>query len=46
MLRPNARGKITNGMRMRASLSRFFFEDRIAPVNETEYQAALEHAHH
>jgi ubiquinol-cytochrome c reductase cytochrome b subunit len=28
MLRPNARGKITVGQRVRASLSRWFFEDR------------------
>ena len=46
MLRPNPQGKITTGMRLRASLSRFFFEDRIAPVTQEEYKLALEHAHH
>ena len=34
MIRPNARGKITVGQRVRASLSRWFFEDRIAPVTQ------------
>ena len=46
MLRPNPQGKITGGMRMRASMSRFFFEDRIAPVSQEEYKQALEHTHH
>jgi len=46
MLRPNARGRITAGMRNRAAWSRFFFEDRVAPVSPTEYQHALEHSHH
>ncbi len=46
MLRPNDQGKITAGMRMRANLSRFFFEDRIAPVSKEEYKEALEHSHH
>jgi ubiquinol-cytochrome c reductase cytochrome b subunit len=46
MLRPNPQGKITGGMRLRASMSRFFFEDRIAPVSQEEYKQALEHAHH
>ena len=41
-LRPNARGKITVASRVRASLSRFYFEDRIAPVTTKE----LESAHH
>ncbi|WP_136707033.1 cytochrome bc complex cytochrome b subunit [Agromyces sp. H66] len=40
MLRPNARGKITAGQRLRASLSRWFFEDRIAPVTRGELEAA------
>ena len=31
MLRPNAKGKITVGQRLRSALSRWFFEDRIAP---------------
>jgi ubiquinol-cytochrome c reductase cytochrome b subunit len=45
-LKPNPVGKITAGQRLRVSLSRFFFEDRIAPVTPTEYQAALEHSSH
>lgn len=45
MLRPNARGKITGGQRVRAALSRWFFEDRIAPVTRGELEAA-HHAHH
>ncbi|RLP82805.1 ubiquinol-cytochrome c reductase cytochrome b subunit [Mycetocola lacteus] len=36
MLRPNAQGKITGSMRLRAAMSRWFFEDRIAPVTQTE----------
>jgi ubiquinol-cytochrome c reductase cytochrome b subunit len=38
-LRPNSRGKITIGARMRASVSRFYFEDRIAPVVEKELES-------
>jgi ubiquinol-cytochrome c reductase cytochrome b subunit len=40
MIRPNDDGKITVAQRMRAGLSRWFFEDRIAPVtlNELESQ--------
>jgi ubiquinol-cytochrome c reductase cytochrome b subunit len=46
MVRPNERGKITGSMRRRAAVSRFFFEDRIAPVTKTEYKEALEHVNH
>jgi ubiquinol-cytochrome c reductase cytochrome b subunit len=45
-LKPNPKGKITAGARVRVSLSRFFFEDRIAPVTQTELKEALEHAQH
>ncbi|MCX6494869.1 MAG: ubiquinol-cytochrome c reductase cytochrome b subunit [Actinobacteria bacterium] len=45
-LKPNPKGKITAGARVRVSLSRFFFEDRIAPVTQTEFKEALEHAQH
>jgi ubiquinol-cytochrome c reductase cytochrome b subunit len=38
-LRPNARGKITIGARMRSSVSRFYFEDRIAPVTTKELES-------
>ncbi|TFC52628.1 ubiquinol-cytochrome c reductase cytochrome b subunit [Cryobacterium sp. TMT1-21] len=40
MIRPNADGKITVGQKARAGLSRWFFEDRIAPVNNTELEQA------
>ena len=39
MIRPNARGKITVGQRVRASISRWFFEDRIAPVSKGELES-------
>lgn len=45
MIRPNARGKITVGQRMRASLSRWFFEDRIAPVSKGELESGHD-GHH
>ena len=44
LARPNAQGKITLGARVRAGLSRFYFEDRIAPVTQGELDAA--HHHH
>jgi len=46
MIRPNSRGKITIGQRMRAGLSRWFFEDRIAPVTKGELEAAHHSSHH
>lgn len=45
MLRPNAQGKITMGERTRAGLSRWFFEDRIAPASQTEIEASHEEGH-
>jgi Cytochrome b subunit of the bc complex len=44
MLRPNSRGKITGANRMRAGLSRWFFEDRIHPVSQREIEDG--HGHH
>ncbi len=44
-LRPNTRGTITFGERLRARLSHWFFEDRIAPVSGTEIEAAREDNH-
>ncbi|HEY9424599.1 MAG TPA: ubiquinol-cytochrome c reductase cytochrome b subunit [Microterricola sp.] len=38
MIRPNAKGKITAGQHLRAALSRWFFEDRIAPVSKAEIE--------
>jgi ubiquinol-cytochrome c reductase cytochrome b subunit len=42
MIRPNANGQITPVQRVRASMSAFFFEDRIAPVKRSE----IESSHH
>ncbi|WP_428846103.1 cytochrome bc1 complex cytochrome b subunit [Microcella sp.] len=39
MVRPNDQGKITVNQRVRASLSRWFFEDRIAPVTQNELES-------
>jgi ubiquinol-cytochrome c reductase cytochrome b subunit len=44
MARPNAQGKITISARIRAVLSRVYFEDRIAPVTPSEI-AAQHHDH-
>ena len=40
MIRPNDEGKITTGQRVRASASRWFFEDRIAPVTHSEIEGS------
>ena len=45
MVRPNGKGKITVATRIRAALSRFYFEDRIAPVTQTELNEAQSHSH-
>ncbi|WP_270240503.1 cytochrome b [Kocuria marina] len=42
--RANAKGKVTASEKMRGGLSRFFFEDRVAPVTPAELEAA--HGHH
>ena len=39
MIRPNKQGRITVAQRVRAVLSRWFFEDRIAPVTKSEIEA-------
>ncbi len=44
MLRPNKNGKITVRARLRAAISRWFFEDRIAPVTKSEIEAS-KHGH-
>ncbi|MEO6827294.1 MAG: cytochrome bc complex cytochrome b subunit [Microbacteriaceae bacterium] len=44
MLRPNSSGKITGAERLRAALSRWFFEDRIEPP--TQHQLTEGHGHH
>ena len=43
MIRPNKQGKITMGNRMRASLSRWFFEDRIVPPTKGELESGHDH---
>ena len=45
MIRPNAKGKITQTERLRARMSHWFFEDRIAPVTRTELERQS-HDHH
>ncbi|MCC6854620.1 MAG: ubiquinol-cytochrome c reductase cytochrome b subunit [Microbacteriaceae bacterium] len=40
MLRPDAKGRITFGQRLRAVASGWFFEDRIEPVTSTEIERA------
>jgi ubiquinol-cytochrome c reductase cytochrome b subunit len=40
MLRPNAQGQITMVERVRSTMSRWFFEDRIAPVSKGELEAS------
>ena len=39
MVRPDARGRITARQRVRASMSRWFFEDRISPVTQRELES-------
>jgi ubiquinol-cytochrome c reductase cytochrome b subunit len=46
MIRPDSRGRITVGQRVRASMSRWFFEDRIAPPTRTEIEASHHHEDH
>ncbi|MCW4384494.1 cytochrome bc complex cytochrome b subunit [Salinibacterium sp. SYSU T00001] len=43
MIRPNDQGRITLGMRMRAALSRWFFEDRISPATKGELEQGGHH---
>lgn len=43
MVRPNEQGKITNGRRLRAAFSRWFFEDRIVPVTKGELEQRKHH---
>ena len=42
---PNKKGKITVGSRLRAAVSRLYFEDRITPVTQTELNEAQSHDH-
>ena len=45
LARPNAQGKITVGIRIRAAMSKFYFEDRISPATQTEIDEAAHHNH-
>jgi len=44
-VRPDAQGRITNGQRLRAAASNWFFEDRIAPVTGTELERPTQPGH-
>jgi ubiquinol-cytochrome c reductase cytochrome b subunit len=43
---PNAKGVVDRKERRRAKLSKWFFEDRVAPVSLAELEAAHGHGHH
>jgi ubiquinol-cytochrome c reductase cytochrome b subunit len=43
MIRPDANGHISAAQRTRAALSRWFFEDRIAPVTKTDVERSAGH---
>ncbi len=43
MIRPDARGRISTSQRMRAGLSRWFFEDRISPATPRELESGEGH---
>ncbi|TPW73824.1 ubiquinol-cytochrome c reductase cytochrome b subunit [Schumannella sp. 10F1B-5-1] len=45
MVRPDARGRISQGAKMRSAISGWFFEDRIAPVTNKELEEGS-HGHH
>jgi ubiquinol-cytochrome c reductase cytochrome b subunit len=45
MVRPNAQGRIPATERLRAGISRWFFEDRISPVGRAEIEAAHHDGH-
>ncbi|HEV7848338.1 MAG TPA: ubiquinol-cytochrome c reductase cytochrome b subunit [Mycetocola sp.] len=44
MIRPDSRGRITVAQRVRAGLSRWFFEDRIDPITRAELESS--HSNH
>jgi ubiquinol-cytochrome c reductase cytochrome b subunit len=43
LARPNSKGKITIRARIRSAVSKFYFEDRVTPVNALELKAASDH---
>ncbi|MFB8386012.1 cytochrome bc complex cytochrome b subunit [Microbacterium sp. NPDC055910] len=46
VVRPNAQGRIPWHENLRAGFSRWFFEDRLSPLTQTELDAADAHQHH
>ncbi len=46
VVRPNAKGRIPWTQNLRSSLSRWFYEDRLSPLTQTEVDAADAHQHH
>lgn len=46
VVRPNAKGRIPWTENVRSSISRWFFEDRLAPLTQAEVEAADAHQHH
>ncbi|MFY0099827.1 hypothetical protein ABTQ08_20395, partial [Acinetobacter baumannii] len=46
VVRPNAKGQISALQNFRASVSRWFFEDRLTPLTQAELDAAVAHQHH
>lgn len=46
VVRPNAKGRIPWHQNLRASFSRWFFEDRLTTVTQAELDAASAHQHH
>ena len=46
VVRPNDKGRIPWHENLRASISRWFFEDRLSPVTQAELEAARAHQHH
>jgi ubiquinol-cytochrome c reductase cytochrome b subunit len=45
VVRPDSRGRITQSTRFRAAMSRWFFEDRLTPLTQTEIEASGHHGH-
>ncbi|MGH3691740.1 MAG: cytochrome bc1 complex cytochrome b subunit [Microbacterium sp.] len=46
VVRPNAKGRIPWTENLRSAVSRWFFEDRLAPLTQAEVEAADAHQHH
>jgi ubiquinol-cytochrome c reductase cytochrome b subunit len=46
VVRPNAKGQIPWHENLRSGVSRWFFEDRLAPLSQAELDAAIAHQHH